>query len=103
MVTDIEEQQYDTRESPLEGVETCEITYVDGFQGVSVENNVAKVVFFQNIHNPGTKKLTRRARMIMTCPVAVLAQIRDTLNNVVSDMERKGILVIERVDPDKGA
>jgi hypothetical protein len=88
-------------DAPVVGVENCELAYVDGFKGVAVENNVAKIVYFQNVLDPNNNKLIRRARMIMTCPLPVLVQIRDVLNQVLTDMEQKGILVIDTVEPKK--
>jgi hypothetical protein len=94
----IEKKQFAKKDHPLEQVEEAPIVFVDGFQGISIEHGVVKIIFFQNINDPTGKSFTRRANMIMTCSLPVLSQIRDTLDRIVNDMKDKGILIVEAVE-----
>lgn len=73
--------------------------YIDGFTGVLVKGPAVKLNLFSDVQDMTTQHLERRIVARLTMPLPVLVSIQSTLERVVKDWERDGI--IERT-PKKG-
>lgn len=67
--------------------------FVDGFQGLSMRNNVVKINFFTTRLNSKTRKEDRVGALILTTSLADLVNISDGLYALIKEMKDSGVIV----------
>jgi hypothetical protein len=78
---------------PLIGIQQAPEFFVDGYQGASVNNGIAKVHYFTIIFDPITEKMTRRVVYTMVVPVNALVSIADAQTKLVEQLKTDGVVV----------
>jgi len=82
-------------------LEDTKEVFVDGFQGISIRNGVAKVNFFTSRQNEKSE-VERVGAVILTMSLMDLIAIADGLNNVIAEIEKKGMIKrVETNEPKK--
>ncbi len=86
-------QQPPTQPAPqIVSTEPIPEIYIDGFTGVLVKSGAVKLNLFSDVQDMATEHLVRRIVARLTMPMSVLVSIQETLEDVIKDWERDGII-----------
>ena len=72
--------------------------YVDGFQGVVVANGVAKLNFFSVAFDTEAGAAANVCALRLALSLTALISVRDALSALVADLEKDGVVLVEKRD-----
>lgn len=83
----------DSNSFPLEELELAPEIYVDGYQGATIVNGVAKFSFFSVYFDPLSNSNKRRIVLHLACPIGTVDGVQKAFAELLVKLKKAGAIV----------